>query len=85
MRGSAARYAPPSEVQKCFFFARTRARVLAKQDCLCPDLVIQSPALVKNETRKHNKPICVASAAVRNETGNFTTEQRLKSRPTGRV
>ena len=38
---------------------------------------------VSKNKRPENTPkqFCVASAAVRNETGNFTTEQRLKARP----
>jgi hypothetical protein len=35
MRGSAARSVPSKEVQKCFFFARTRARMLSNLAKTC--------------------------------------------------
>ena len=45
----------------------------------------QQCQLKKHRPENTQHPICVASAAVHNKTGNFNGRQRLKARPIGRV
>ena len=69
-----------TSVLKCAF--RRLVWASAKRDCCRPAFVVQSSASAKKyrpENTQH--PICVASAAVHNETGNFSQRQRLKTRP----
>jgi len=69
-----------TSVLKCAF--RRLVWASAKRDCCRPPFVVQSSASAKKYRPENTQHlICVASAAVRNKTGNFESRIAQRSRP----